>query len=63
MIATALALALVAVIALIAGEHQSPVSSLAEILGLNGFFAALWLTSAVLLRKAAREQAPVGAAS
>jgi hypothetical protein len=62
LVATALAHALVAVIALIAGEHQSPVSSVAEILGLNGCFAALWLISAVLFRKAAREQAPAGAA-
>jgi hypothetical protein len=62
LVATAFAQALVAVIALIAGEHQSPVSSVAEILGLNGFFAALWLISAVLFRKAAREQTPAGAA-
>jgi hypothetical protein len=59
--ATALAQALVAAIALIAGM-QSPVSPAAEILGLNGFFAALWLISAWLFRKAAREQAPAGAA-
>ena len=52
--ATALAQALVAVIALIAG------------LGFTGpitvFFAALWLASAWLFRKAAREQDPAGAA-
>jgi hypothetical protein len=47
----------VAAIALIAGM-QSPVSPAIEILGLNGFFAALWLGSAWLFRKAAREQAP-----
>jgi hypothetical protein len=58
LLATALAQALVAVIALIAGEHQSPVSSVTEILGLNGFFVALWLGSAWLFRKAAREQTP-----
>ncbi|WP_353645487.1 hypothetical protein [Mesorhizobium sp. WSM2239] len=58
LVATALAQALVAVIALIAGEHQSPVSSVTEILGLNGFFVALWLGSAWLFRKAAREQTP-----
>jgi hypothetical protein len=55
--ATALAQAVVAAIALIAGM-QSPVSPAIEILGLNGFFAALWLGSAWLFRKAARGQAP-----
>ena len=55
--ATALAQAVVAAIALIAGM-QSPVSPAIEILGLNGFFAALWLGSAWLFRKAARKQAP-----
>jgi hypothetical protein len=50
----------VAAIALIAGM-QSPVSPAIEILGLNGFFAALWLGSAWLFRKAAREQAPPAA--
>jgi hypothetical protein len=47
--ATALAQALVAVIALIAG--------LGYTLILTGFFVALWLTSARLFRKAALEQA------
>jgi hypothetical protein len=55
--AAALAQAVVAAIALIAGM-QSPVSPAIEILGLNGFFAALWLGSAWLFRKAARKQAP-----
>jgi hypothetical protein len=50
---TALAQALVAVIALIAG--------LGYTLILTGFFVALWLTSAWLFRKAAREQSPAGA--
>ena len=54
MVATAIAQALVFVIALVAG------------LGFTGpitvFFAALWLTSAWLFRKAAREQTPAGAA-
>lgn len=62
LVATALAQALVAVIALIAGEHRSPVSSVAEILGLNGFFVALFLGSALMFRKATREQTPAGAA-
>ena len=61
MVATALAQALVAAIALIAGM-QSPVSPATEILGLTGFFVALWLISAWLFRKAAREQTPAGAA-
>jgi hypothetical protein len=55
--ATALAQAVVAAIALIAGM-QSPVSPVVEILGLNGLFAALWLGSAWLFGKAARGQAP-----
>jgi hypothetical protein len=58
LLATALAQALVAVIALIAGKHQAAVSSVAELLGLNGFFVALFLGSAWLFRKAAREQPP-----
>ncbi len=48
---TAIAQALVAVIALIAGEHQSPVSSVSEIVIVNGFFIALWLGSALLFRR------------
>ncbi len=59
--ATALAQALVAVIALIAGMHQAPYSSVGEILGLNGFFVALFLGSAWLFRNAAREQTPARA--
>ena len=54
LVATALAQALVAVIALIAG--------LGYTLILTGFFVALWLTSARLFRIAAREQAPARAA-
>jgi hypothetical protein len=50
--ATALAQALVATIALIAGLGL-PWSGPAEILMLNGFFIALWLTSAWLFWKAA----------
>jgi len=59
--ATALAQALVAVIALILGMHQAPYSSVIEILGLNGFFVALFLGSAWLFSNAARERTPVGA--
>ena len=60
--ATALAQALVAVIALIAGLHQAPYMSVREILGFNGFFIALWSASALLFRYAARERSPAGAA-
>jgi hypothetical protein len=60
-VATGVAQALVAVSALIA-RLGLPWSGPAEILMLNGFFVALWLTSAELFRKAAREQTPVGAA-
>lgn len=53
--ATALAQALVAVIALVAGLG-APLSGPAEILILNGFFVALFVGSAWLFRHAAREQ-------
>jgi hypothetical protein len=62
LLATALAQALVAVIALIAGKHQSPISSVWEILGLNGMFAALFIASAWLFRRAARKEPPGDAA-
>ncbi len=55
--ATALAQALVAVIALIAGMHRAPYSSVGEIL----FFVAPFLGSAWLFRDAARERTPAGA--
>lgn len=51
--ATALAQALVAVIALIAGMHRWPGSSVLEILILNGFFVALFVFSALLFHRAA----------
>jgi hypothetical protein len=50
--ATALAQTLVAVIALIAGMHQYPGSSVSEILNVNGFFVALFILSALLFRRA-----------
>ena len=56
MFAMALALMLIAVIALIAGLHQSPGSSVLEILFANGFFAAPFVGSALLFRRAVREQ-------
>jgi hypothetical protein len=58
LLAMALVQALVAVIALIAGKHQAPISSVFEILGLNGFFVALFIGSAWLFRHAARKQPP-----
>ena len=61
LVATALAQAVVAAIALVAGLG-APGSGPREIVALNGFFAALWLISAWLFRKAAREQTPAGAA-
>ena len=59
--ATALAQAFVAVVALIAGKHQAPNSSVFEILGLNGLFVALFIGSAWLFRHAARKQRPANA--
>jgi ABC-type uncharacterized transport system permease subunit len=60
LVATALAQVLVAVIALIAGLGSGP-NWPVDILVLTGFFVALWLISAWLFRKAAREQSPAGA--
>jgi len=57
LLATALAQALVAVIALIAGKHEAPISSVAEIVLLNGLFVALFIGSAWLFQHAARNQA------
>ncbi|WP_437609905.1 hypothetical protein WMF20_01075 [Sorangium sp. So ce834] len=57
MIATAIAQALVAVIAVIAAIAQ-----LGHAFLLTGLFVALWLTSAGLFRRAARERAHAGAA-
>ena len=60
LLATALAQALVTVIALIIGKHQSSVSSVPEILILNGFFIALFLGSARLFGHAARDETAAG---
>jgi hypothetical protein len=60
LLATALAQALVAVIALIFGLGSS-LSPPVEILALNGFFVSLFVGSAWLFRNAAREQPPAGA--
>ena len=59
--ATALAQALVAVIALTAGLGSTGPIWPWDILILTGFFAALWVGSAWLFRNAAREQPPAGA--
>lgn len=58
LLAMALAQALVAVIALVVGKHESPVSSVAEIVGLNGFYAALFVASAWLFQRASGQAAP-----
>jgi len=61
LVATALAQILVVAIAVIAGMGY-PASPPLEILGVNALFVALWLMSAWLFRKAAREQSSTGAA-
>ncbi len=53
MVATALAQTLVTVTALIIGKQHVPVSSVLEIVLLNGFYVVLWIGSAWLFRKAA----------
>ena len=55
MIATALAQTLVTVIALIIGKQDAPYMSVFEIVSLNGFFVTLFLGSALLFQKSARE--------
>ncbi|WP_217922752.1 hypothetical protein [Miltoncostaea oceani] len=49
--------AVVTVTALAAGRHEEPAASLAEILGLNGIFIALFVASAGLFRRAGRRRA------
>lgn len=53
MVTAVLGVGLVAVIALLVGEHRSPVTSVVEILGLNAMFMVLFGTAALLLRHAA----------
>ena len=55
MITMAFAQALVAVIALIIGKQDAPYMSVFEIVSLNGFFVTLFLGSARLFQKSARE--------
>ncbi|AXB43699.1 hypothetical protein [Amycolatopsis albispora] len=59
LVATAAAQALVTVLAFAAGKHESPATSVLELLGLNGFFAALFLGSAWLFRRAEPRKPPV----
>lgn len=58
----AFAQGLVAVLALVAGRHLTPESSVVEIVGVNAFFAALFIGSAWLFRRAAGDQPPAGSA-
>lgn len=60
--ATALAQALVGVTALAASFGSTAPSFPEAIVFLTGFFVGLWLTSARLFRKAARERTPAGVA-
>jgi hypothetical protein len=59
MVATACAQVLVAVIALLAGLGTTTPNWPLDILGLTGFFTALWLLSAWLFRNAPGERLPV----
>lgn len=63
LIATAAAQAAVVAIALIIGKQDSPVSSVFEIVWLNGFFIAMFLASAWLFHRAAQTQPRGGAQS
>lgn len=58
MYATAFALVLVAVIALIANMQEYPGSSVMEIVLVNGFFIVLFLIAGLLFRYAAHKQLP-----
>lgn len=53
---TAFSLVVLATIALITGMQNLPNSSVTEILGVNGFFAMLYLISAVLFRAVHQKQ-------
>ena len=59
--ATAFAQVLVAVVALIGKFGSTGPKWPLDVLGLTAVFTGLWLTSALLFRKAAREQKPAGA--
>ncbi len=53
MFAAAAVHVLIIAIALLAGKHHSPVTSVGEIAGGNGVFMLFWIWSALLFRKAA----------
>lgn len=59
----AAAQAAVALLGLVIGEQHSEVSSVTEILGVNGMFATLWVVSALLFRQAWDEAGSVTAES
>ena len=61
LVATAFAQALVGLIALVAGLGSTGENWPRVIVVLTSFFAALWLVSAWLFRRAAQEQTPAGA--
>jgi hypothetical protein len=61
LVATAFAQALVGIIALVEGLGSTGENWPRAIVVLTSFFAALWLVSAWLFRKAARERTPAGA--
>jgi hypothetical protein len=52
--ATAIAVGVVAVIALLLGKHESPVTSVGELVGLNVMFAAMFLGSSWLFHRSAK---------
>lgn len=56
MYATVLSLLLLTIIALLANMQQYPDSSVMEIIGVNAFFATLFLISALLFRHASQEE-------
>jgi hypothetical protein len=58
LLAMAAAQALVVVVALIVGKQDSPVSSVTEIVGLNGFFIALFVGAAWAFRSVAHPDYP-----
>jgi hypothetical protein len=60
LVATALTQALVALIALISGLGSTEANWPGVVITVTGFFTALWLVSAWLFRKAAREQTSSG---
>lgn len=63
MFAAAFTMMLVAVIALITGEAQASPTPVGRFMGLHVAFAALWIWSAWLFKKAEREVAPADAES